>query len=238
MPVFLTPIVNLPRRIKEGDDVAGLIKERVELQPVDVVVIASTLISKAEGRRVRLSEVQPSFRAIKLAEQVEKDPRMVELVLRESQFVSRSKPGVLITKHRLGFVSANAAIDQSNAGGDVLLLPKDPDGSALRIANVLGCAVVISDSFGRPFRRGTTGAAIGVAGMDALVDLRGRRDLDGRPLETTKVARADQLAASAELCMGQADEGIGAVLISGLEIPFGHGSAQDLVRQVEDDLYA
>ena len=238
MPVFLTPIVDLPRRIKEGDDLGAMIAARVDIRAGDAVVIASTLVSKAEGRRVRLQDVTPSFRAIQLAEQVHKDPRMVELVLQESQGVSRSKPGLLITKHRLGFVSANAAIDKSNAGGDVLLLPMDPDASARRFAAILGCAVVISDSFGRPFRRGTTGAAIGVAGMEALLDLRGQRDLDGRPLESTRVARADQLAAAAELCMGQADEGIGAVLISGLEIPFGQGSAHDLVRAPEEDVYA
>lgn len=238
MPVFLTPIVDLPRRIKEGDDLGAMIKARVDVRAGDAVIIASTLVSKSEGRRVRLQDITPSFRATQLAEQVEKDPRMVELVLQESQFVSRSKPGLLITKHRLGFVSANAAIDRSNAGGDVLLLPMDPDASARRIANTLGCAVVISDSFGRPFRKGTTGAAIGVAGMEALLDLRGKRDLDGRPLESTRVARADQLAAAAELCMGQADEGIGAVLISGLDIPFGHGTAQDLLRAAEEDVYA
>jgi coenzyme F420-0:L-glutamate ligase/coenzyme F420-1:gamma-L-glutamate ligase len=180
---------------------------------------------------------------------VDKEPAMGELILRESVSVSRAVPGVLIVRHRQGFVSANAGIDRSNAlppgapGGSgpwALLLPLDPDASARALRDALGgeIAVVISDSLGRPFRLGTVGAALGVAGLPAIWDQRGRTDLDGRALEHTVTALADQVAAAADLVAGQADEGRGAVLVEGLSFPAVEGSARDLLRDPATDLYA
>ena len=198
--------------------------------------------AKAEGRRVRLQDVTPSFRAIQLAEAVEKDPRMVELVLRESQFVSRSKPGLLITKHRLGFVSANAAIDKSNAGGDVLLLPLDPDASARRIQRALSDAaggrvgVVITDTHGRAFRRGLVNVAVGVAGFAPVLDHRGGRDREGRMLVATDQALADEIAAAAGMLIGKSS-GRPAALVRGLRTAPAPGSSADLVRREDQDVF-
>ena len=214
----------------------------------DVVVIAQKIVSKAEGRSVRLAEVTPSARALELAHIVEKDPRLVELMLRESREVLRAKPGVLIVEHRLGFVMASAGIDQSNVPGGVggetaLLLPEDPDASACRIKEGLHDAcgvdvgVVINDSFGRAWRNGVAGVAIGVAGIPALVDLRGRLDREGRPLRVTQVAAADELAAAASLLMGQADEGCPAVLARGFPYARRASSIGELMRPRAEDLF-
>jgi coenzyme F420-0:L-glutamate ligase / coenzyme F420-1:gamma-L-glutamate ligase len=243
--------------VQPGDDLAALIaaalvRAELALQAGDVLVVASKLVSRAEGRFVDLSTVEPSAKARELADVVGKDPRQIELVLRESAAVSRATRHVLIVRHRLGFVVANAGIDLSNAvpaglpresGPWAILLPSDPDAAAARLRDALAPAlsvgVVISDSFGRPFRLGTVGAAIGVAGVPALWDQRGHTDLFGRPLENTITALADQLAATADLVAGQAAEGRGAVLIRGLQLPASTGDgAGALLRAAGEDLYA
>ncbi|MEZ4268971.1 MAG: coenzyme F420-0:L-glutamate ligase [Myxococcota bacterium] len=260
--VTISPVPGLPIA-RPGDDPAALIGDALaaagqRLQPGDVLVVASKLISRAEGRFVDLATVAPSAEALELAYRVEADARVVELVLRESVAVSRAVPGALIVRSRLGIVSANAGIDLSNARlGDpvppdaagppaayALLLPEDPDASAdrLRAALLARCGVapgvIISDSLGRPFRFGSVGAAIGVSGLVALWDQRGRVDLFGRPLEHTETALADQIAAAADLVAGQADEARGAVLVRGLTLPEGQGRATDLLRPPARDLYA
>lgn len=223
------------------------------LEPGDVLVVSSKLVSRAEGRFVDLSEVEPGPPARELAARTRKDPALVELILREASSVSRAAPDVLVVRHRLGFVCANAGIDASNAqpgdaapgtGPWVLLLPEDPDGSAAGLRAVLHHAcgvevgVILSDSFGRPFRLGTVGVAIGSAGIPALVDHRGRTDRHGRVLQHTFTALADQLAAAADLLAGQADEGTPLVLVRGLALPASASTAADLARSTEEDLYA
>ncbi len=219
-------------QVQSGDDLALLTHAALEraglrLQRDDVLVFAQKVVSKAEGRRIDLAQVAPGERAAALARTVRKDPRLVELILGESRRVVRAAPDVLIVEHRLGLVMANAGIDQSNvadpAGGEfALLLPEDPDASAARLRERLGklcdCppGVVISDSFGRPWRIGTVGVAIGCAGVPAALDLRGRADLFGRALRVTVVGHADEIAAAASLVMGQADEARPVVLVRGL----------------------
>lgn len=245
-------------RVQRGDDVAQLIaaclaRMELRLAPSDVLVVTSKVCSRAEGRFVDLADVEPGAPARALAQEVDKDPRFVELVLRESSAVSRKAPGVLIVRHRLGFVSANAGIDLSNAepggaepgrGPFALLLPSDPDADARRIRARLeagaGCAlgVVISDSHGRPFRLGTLGTAIGLSGLPALFAQAGRTDLDGRLLESTVTALADQAAAAADLVAGQADEGRAVVLVRGLSFAAVESSASELLRPARQDLYA
>lgn len=240
--------------MQPGDDIARLLLDALDraglaLAGGDILVVAQKIISKAEGRQVRLVEVEPGPRAVELAAQTGKDPRLVELILRESTEVSRLRPGVIIVRHRLGFTSANAGIDRSNVGLDdtseevVLLLPQDPDESARRLrARIqaergIQVGVVITDSHGRPFRLGTVGVAIGVAGLPALWDRRGEPDLFGFRLQHTDVGVADEIAAAAGLLMGQAAEGQPAVLIRGLRLPPRDGRAIDLVRPIEQDLY-
>jgi len=219
------------------------------LRDGDVLAVAQKIVSKAEGRQVRLAAVTPSARAEEVAAVVGKDARLVELILRESTAVSRLAPGVLIVRHRLGFTSANAGIDRSNVqthSGEeeaVLLLPLNPDASAvalreaLRAATGAAAGVVITDSHGRPFRLGTVGVAIGVAGLPALWNRRGEADLYGYRLQHTDVGLADEIAAAAGLLMGQAAEGLPAVLLRGLRLPPAGGRATDLVRPDELDLY-
>ena len=237
--------------IEPGDDVLAIILARADaaaipLRDHDVLVISSKIIAKAEGRQVDLEGICASAAAIELARETGKDPRLVELILSEAARVSRKRRGVLVTQHRLGFVSANSGLDQSNiAGGDsaALLLPQDPDRSAAQLrARImrergLELAVIISDTHGRPFRIGNVGVAIGVAGLPALKDLRGRRDLYGRELEVTQQAYADLVASAAHLLCGEADEGYPAILIRGLDIAGEPGAAADLVRLPEHDLY-
>jgi coenzyme F420-0:L-glutamate ligase/coenzyme F420-1:gamma-L-glutamate ligase len=213
----------------------------------DVLVIAQKIVSKAEGRTVRLSTVTPSDPARELARAAGKDPRLAELILRESREVLRVKAGVIIVEHRLGFVMANAGIDRSNVPSHdeeiVLLLPADPDASArslrgeLRRACDADVGVVINDSFGRAWRNGVSGVAIGVAGIPALVDFRGSGDRGGRLLQVTQVAAADELAAAASLLMGQAGEGLPAVLARGFPYAGREGAARELVRPREEDLF-
>ena len=246
----LTPLPGLPR-IQPGDDLARMIWEAVQqaglrLAPGDIFVVAQKVVSKAEGRLVHLPQVRPSLQARALARLTGKDPRLVELILQESRRVLRATRGVLIVEHRLGFVCANAGIDHSNVRGDdawVLLLPKDPDASAARLREALETlagvplGVLIIDSHGRAWRLGTVGVAIGVSGLPALVDLRGKPDMEGRPLQVTQVGAADELAAAASLVMGQADEGTPVVHVRGFPYGLGPGRLADLLRPPELDLF-
>ena len=216
------------------------------VQAGDVFVIAQKIVSKAEGRRVLLADVEPSERARALAEAADKDARLMELVLRESRDVLRVKRGVVIVEHRLGFVMANAGIDRSNVGGSgdsALLLPERPDDSAHRIRDAIrvrcgvAVGVIINDSFGRAWRNGVTGIAIGVAGVPALIDMRGKTDRSGRELQVTEIAAADELAAAASLLMGQANEGTPIVLARGFPYALRESSIEELIRPREQDLF-
>jgi coenzyme F420-0:L-glutamate ligase / coenzyme F420-1:gamma-L-glutamate ligase len=248
----LTAVHGIPD-VQPGDDLAGFIIEALPtavlpLQDGDILAIAQKVVSKAEGRLVRLTEITPTAYAVEVATKTEKDPRLVELILQESDEISRMRPGALIVRHRLGFTSANAGIDRSNVSQadkdeTVLLLPLDPDRSAERIRAVLQqtfgvqVGVVITDSHGRPFRIGTLGVAIGVAGIPALWDRRGEPDLYGYALKHTDVGVADEIAAAAGLLMGQAAEGVPVVLLRGLKLPKLDGKAADLIRPKDKDLY-
>jgi len=236
--------------IEPGDDLATILGEalrRLQVAPqrTDVLVVAQKVVSKAEGRYVDLATVSVSSRATELAALTRKDARVVELVLRESTEVLRVKPDVLIVRHRLGYVMANAGIDRSNVGGTdrVLLLPVDPDGSAETLrASILArhglqVGVIICDSFGRPWRKGVTNVALGAAGVPALLDRRGEPDRNGRTLEVTEVALADQLASAAGLLMGEGAEGRPAVLISGLTLTAPSVPAARLIRPLAEDLF-
>ncbi len=248
-------LIALPHfpHVQPGDALPQLILAALEasglaLQPGDVLAVAQKIVSKSEGRLVNLASVTPGPRALEVAAQTEKDPRVVELILQESEEISRMRPGVLVVRHRLGFVSANAGIDRSNvpqAGGGewVLLLPRDPDASAEALRQALlqatGVAVgiVITDSHGRPFRLGTVGVALGVAGLPALWNRRGEPDLYGYLLQHTDVGVADEIAAAAGLLMGQAAEGAPVVLLRGLTFSAPPGRAADLIRPKAFDLY-
>ena len=247
--LFLRPLQNIGS-VSTGDDLAEIVLSATKasddhLCDGDVVVFAQKIVSKSEGRAVDLADVVPSKHALALSNETGKDPRLVELILRESSEVIRYRQGVLIVRHRLGFILANAGIDRSNVGGSdrVLLLPLDPDASADRIRKTLreraglNVGVLIIDSFGRPWRLGTEGTAIGVSGMPALLDMRGHLDLYGRPLESTEVAIADELAAASSLMMGQASEGTPIVLARGAPYPRLEGAASDLLRAKEMDLF-
>ncbi len=239
--------------IREGDDLAGVVIEacarcELVLQSGDILVLAQKIVSKAEGRLVRLQDVKVSSRARQLAVASDKDPRIVELILSESRSILRSRPGLIIAEHRLGFIMANAGIDQSNTGGEpatemALLLPVDPDCSAAALRTQINTrtgveiGVVINDSFGRPWRCGTAGVAIGVAGLPALIDLRGEKDLDGRELEVSITGFADEVAAAASLLMGQGNEGRPLVVVRGLAWDRPAGRARDLIRAAEGDLF-
>jgi coenzyme F420-0:L-glutamate ligase / coenzyme F420-1:gamma-L-glutamate ligase len=233
-----------------GDDLAKLIVERLtrtslRLQDGDIVAIAQKVVSKAENRIVELATIKPSAEARELATEAGKDPRLVQVILAESRRVVRKRSNLLIMHHRLGFVMANAGVDHSNIEGAdrVLLLPADPDGSAARIRSGLMCltgsapAVVITDSFGRPWRRGSCGVGIGAAGLPALVDMRGMPDLFGRKLEVTQVGLADEVAAAASLLQGQADEGQPVVILRGLSWSAPELPAAALVRPEQEDLF-
>ena len=239
--------------VQEGDDLAAIVLAALEhsgevLASGDVLVLAQKIVSKSTGRQVELATVQPSKRALELAAVVDKDARVIELILRESKSVLRARRDVIVVEHRLGFVMANAGIDLSNVEGNsqesrALLLPLDPDAECRKLRATLrertqsDVAVIINDSHGRAWRNGTVGVAIGCAGLPALLDLRGKPDLFGRPLRITQVGLADELAAAASLMMGQASEGTPIVLIRGLECEAQDGSAADLVRPKEMDLF-
>ena len=255
--MILTALAGIPT-VCPGDDLAALIGaglRRTELvaELGDVLVLAQKIVSKAEGRRVRLADVVPSARAVALAAQAQKDARVVELILRESVQVLRCRPGVIIVEHRSGLVMANAGIDASNvdasnvddADGDesVLLLPLDSDRSAAglreKLRRSLGCdiGVVINDSFGRAWRNGTIGTAIGLAGLPGLWDMRGLPDRRGRLLRSTEVGVADELAAAASLVMGQGDEGLPVVHVRGFPVALREGSVRELMRSRDIDLF-
>ena len=237
--------------VREGDDLAVLITAALgdtQLRAGDVVVVAQKIVSKAEGRNVDLSTVAPSAEAERLAAEVGKDPRLVQVILSESTRVVRSRPNLIIVQHRLGFVMANAGVDHSNVapadGVDrVLLLPRDPDASAevlrgrLQQRYGVPIGVIISDSFGRAWRRGTCGIAIGAAGLPSLIDLRGQPDLFGRTLEVSIVGFADEIAAAASLLQGQAAEAQPVVLVRGLDCSAPIVPAAELVRPPEEDLF-
>ena len=214
----------------------------------DIVIVAQKVVSKSEGRFVDLSSIAPSSRARELAARTEKDPRLVELILRESEQVVRHKPGVIVVEHRLGLVMANAGIDRSNLGPEsgeeiVLLLPEDPDGSAAKIRSRLQArydvplGVVISDSFGRAWRNGVVNVALGAAGLPALVDARGNPDRDGRTLKVTQIALADALAAAAGLVMGEGREGRPVVHVRGISQAAPETTAAALIRPGNEDLF-
>ncbi len=254
MTLTLTPLRGIPL-IHPGDDLAILITEalsfsNIDLQDGDVLAVTQKIVSKAEGRFRNLSQVIPTQEAISIAEKVEKDPRFVELVLKESKSILRMRPGTLIVEHRLGFVCANAGIDHSNVqnlGGSpedwVLLLPENPDASADRIRSRIkemsgkSVAVLVIDSHGRAWRNGTVGVAVGFAGMPGLVDFRGRRDLFGYQLRVTQVAVADELAAAASLLMGQSDELIPVIHVRGFPYTLREGTLAELIRPKELDLF-
>lgn len=254
MSLVLTALRELPL-INGGDNLAriimgGLSSTGVALEDQDIIVIAQKVVSKAEGRSVRLSAVNPGARARGLGDETGKDPRLIELILQESRRVLRTGPGVIIVQHRLGFVCANAGIDHSNvgaggadAGDTVLLLPCDPDGSASTIRRILEeqsgkrLGVMINDSHGRPWRLGTVGVCIGLSGVQPLTDQRGWSDIFGYVLKSTVVGAVDELAAGASLVMGQAAERTPVVHARGYPYALGDGSLEGLVRPEEQDLF-
>ena len=252
-PVTLTPLAGIPI-VREGDDVARLVGDAIESAGIvpagfDVIVVTQKILSKAEGRRVRLADVEPSLRARGLAAALDKDPRMIEVVLGESNEVVAQGHGVLITEHRSGHVMANSGVDRSNVGRssnddeEVLLLPRDADASAAALARSLearfGCriAVVVSDSVGRAWRHGVAGIAIGAAGLPSLCDLRGEPDLFGIPLKVTLTGLADQIASAANLVAGEGAEGVPAVHVRGLAWNAAPAPARALVRERVSDLF-
>jgi coenzyme F420-0:L-glutamate ligase/coenzyme F420-1:gamma-L-glutamate ligase len=247
----LIPLTGIPL-VNPGDDLGALLVQaaraaHLSLQEGDVLVVAQKIVSKAEDRFVRLRDVTPSPRALELAAVTGKDPRLVEVILWDTAAVVRARHNLLIVAHHLGFVSANAGVDHSNVGDEedlVLRLPADPDESARRLRARLrelsgaAPAVIVNDSHGRAWREGTLGTAIGVAGLDPVQDLRGQPDLFGYRLQHTTVGFADQVAAAASLVMGQAAEGLPAVLVRGLAYsPAEDASARQLLRPAESDVF-
>jgi coenzyme F420-0:L-glutamate ligase / coenzyme F420-1:gamma-L-glutamate ligase len=239
--ISLIPVHGLPE-IQQGDDLAAMVVEHVALEDRDVLVLAQKVVSKAEGRVVRIDDYEPSARAVELAGD-ERDPRELEVILRESRRVVRERGPLVIAETSHGFVCASAGVDHSNAPepGTLVLLPADPDASARavreRVRDLTGrdVGVVVSDSFGRPFRHGTTDVAIGLAGVPPIVDLRGTTDRIGYELRTSRVAVADQIAGAADLARGKAD-GVPAVVVRGLGLE-GDGSARELVIEQTLDLF-
>lgn len=237
----ISPVRGLPE-LRGGDDLAGMIAERAELQDGDVVVVAQKAISKIEGRIVRLDDVEPSARARKLAG--DGDPRRAEVILGEAKRVVRNRGSLLITETHHGFVCASSGVDASNAPepGTVVLLPVDPDASAARLRSALDeltgreVGVVVSDSFGRPWRQGTTDIAVGAAGIEVLRDLKGARDPTGYELKSTVIALADEIAGAAELVLGKLDR-VPVAIVRGLDVA-GNGSARDIVMPAERNLFS
>ena len=245
--VRLIPLTGLPE-VRKGDDVAAQIiaaaKAGPGLEPGDVFVVTQKIVSKAEGRVIALDDVTPSAEAERLAAETEKDPRLVELILSESAGIVRQRGPVLITETKHGFVCANAGIDSSNVGpeGTVCLLPEDPDAScrgirdAIRTATGADVAVIMSDTFGRPWREGHTNVTIGIAGMLPVVDYVGKQDSFGYELRVSTLCVADELAAAAELVQNKLD-GVPVTIVRGYDYPRGEGSSRDLIRPREMDLF-
>lgn len=254
MTLTLTPLQHIPL-IRHGDDLADIVlnavlQNHLAIEDNDILVFAQKIVSKAEGRAVNLVTVSPSPRAVELAQITEKDPRLVELILCESNEVLRTRLGTIIVEHKLGFVCANAGIDHSNVAGAgdlreewVLLLPAQPDRSAEQIRTYIQSrtgkriGILIIDSHGRAWRNGTVGVAIGIAGMPGLEDLRGKTDLFDFTLRITQVGAADELAAAASLVMGQAAEGTPVVHVRGFPYPLREASLKELVRPKDQDLF-
>jgi len=243
MRIEIEPLQTLPE-VHRGDNLSELIREALvreqrTLSGADIVAVAQKVVSKSEGAVADLRTIQPSQLAAQWAAQWKKDPRLIELILMQSKRIVKMDRGVLVAETRHGFVCANAGVDQSNAGNEnlALLLPNDPDGSARRLLGELGCgAVIVTDTFGRPWREGLVDVAIGVAGMHALDDHRGRVDRDGRTLSSTIVAVADQLAAAAGLAMRKA-EGCPVIIIRGFEWERAPGGIAPVLRAPEQDLF-
>lgn len=243
----IIPLTGLPE-VAPGDNLAALIVEAAGRQGLafsegDVFVVAQKIVSKAEGRIVRLDSVAPSERASRWAAEHHKDPRVIELVLRESSGIVRMERGVIVARTRHGFVCANAGVDVSNTReGTALLLPEDPDSSARKLqeqlARAFGChvGVIVSDTFGRPWREGLVNVALGVAGMAALADYRGQRDAHGKIMQATIIALADELAAAAGLVMGKLNR-VPVAIVQGIAIKKDGGSGRDLIRAAERDLF-
>ncbi|MGB6877689.1 MAG: coenzyme F420-0:L-glutamate ligase [Candidatus Acidiferrales bacterium] len=244
--IRILPLPGLPE-IAPGDDIGCFIadaaRKEAHIEAGDVFVVAQKVVSKAEGRIVPLETVHPSERAIQWAATHHKDARVIELVLREAARIVKMERGVIVAETRHGFVCANAGVDCSNtATGTATLLPEDPDRSAHELRERLGekfgvpVAVIISDSFGRPWREGIVNVALGVAGISPMIDYRGKRDANGNTLQMTVVARADELASAAELVMGKADR-VPVALIQGVATKEHSGSGRDLIRPVKNDLF-
>src|SRR5215212_7447203 len=254
MVLSLTPLQEIPL-IRHGDPLADIVVHALETNNIaiednDILVFAQKIVSKAEGRAVNLVTITPSPRAIQLAQLTEKDPRLVELILCESNEVLRTRVGTIVVEHKLGFVCANAGIDHSNVAGAgdaaeewVLLLPVQPDHSAERIRKAIQfktgkqIGILIIDSHGRAWRNGTVGVAIGLAGLPGLEDLRGQPDLFDFTLRITQVGAADELAAAASLVMGQAAEGTPVVHVRGFPYPLRESSLKELIRPKDQDLF-
>jgi coenzyme F420-0:L-glutamate ligase/coenzyme F420-1:gamma-L-glutamate ligase len=251
--MHLLAIPNIPE-IKPQDDLASIITDaislaEIELQDGDILVIAQKIVSKSENRFINLKSIKPSKHAQSLAKLVNKDPRLVEVILSESIEVVRHSPGVLIVEHRLGYIMANAGVDASNIGNKtdvlemVLLLPKDPNGTCIQLRNYLEntferqIGIIISDSVGRAWRNGSVGLALGVAGPPALWDRVGDKDLYGRSLNVTEVGFADQIASAAALIMGEGNEGLPVIKVNGLNWTPVEGNADTLLRPKEKDLF-
>jgi coenzyme F420-0:L-glutamate ligase / coenzyme F420-1:gamma-L-glutamate ligase len=232
--ITVLPVKGIPE-VQAGDDLAELLRAAANFEPGDILVVAQKIVSKAEGRVVRLDGVEASEEAVELA--ADRDPRELEVILGEAARLVRTRPPLVIAETRHGFVCASAGVDHSNAPepGSLVLLPSDPDASARRLSESLGVPVIISDSFGRPFRQGTTDVAIGVSGLTPLLDLRGVRDSTGYELRTTTIAVADEIAGAAELVMRKT-AGIPAAIVRGLDLR-GEGSARDLVMPADRDLF-
>ena len=237
----IEPVHGLPE-LREGDDLASLILERADLEDGDVLVVAQKAVSKIEGRIVRLDDIAPSAQARELAG--EADPRRIEVILREAKRVVRTRGSLVITETPHGFICASSGVDSSNAPepGTLVLLPVDPDASAARLRAALrdragrDVGIVVSDSFGRPWRQGTTDVAVGAAGIEVLRDLRGQRDPTGYELHSTVIAIADEIAGAAELVLGKLDR-VPVAIVRGLDVA-GDGSAREVVMPAERNLFS
>ena len=246
--ISIIPLLDLPM-IETGDDLARLLIDCLsssgeKLLDNDILVLSQKAISKAEGNIIDLNQIIPSPKALQIAREVGKDPRIVHLVLRESKRVVRKAYGVLVMEHKRGWICADAGVDFSNVSGDcVTLLPEDPDRTASTICARLSehfkvdIAVLICDSQGRPFRNGSVGAALGCAGMPVLVSLIGHEDLFHYKLQHTQIAIADQIASAANLVMGESAESVPAAIVRGLSLATRHGTAKELIREQNKDLF-